>query len=214
MANTSIQAEVRLVLDFQEIENLANLYRGNLNGGHFDIIADMFAQKTPGVRVETMWGVYEAISGVKKLYSGLYKAFRGESPAPGDMFQMKYSDPIIEVAGNGNTAQGVWKCVGNETWRFEGKLQQFWIAGKVAFDFVKEDGVWKIWHHHVYGGYYARYEKSWAEEPLDYPAYPGTDEFPPDEPCTTYWMYNPKTAVPYQPALPVPYETFDKAKAC
>lgn len=213
MAKMSLADEVQLILDYQGVENLANLYRGNVNGGYFDKIADMFAQKTPGVKVETMWGVYEGIKGIKKLYSGLYKSFRGVSPAAGDMFQMKYSDPIIEVAGDGKTAKGVWKYTGNETWRYEGKLQAFWIYGKCAFDFVKEDGTWKIWHHHVYGGYYARYDKSWVDEPLDYPAYPGINEYPPDKPCTTYWMYNPRTAVPYQPVPPEPYQTFNEKTA-
>jgi hypothetical protein len=213
MADKSLAVDVQLVLDYQEIENLANLYRGDLNGGHFDQIVSLFAQKTPGVKVETMWGVYEGIKGVKKLYPGLFKSFRGEKSAPGDMFQMKYSDTVIEIAGDGKTAKAVARCTGNETWRYEGKLQAFWVYGNVAFDFIKEDDVWKIWHHHVYGGYYADYDKSWVDEPRDYPVYPGVDKYPPDKPCTTYWMYNPRMAVPYQPVPPEPYKTFDEKTA-
>ena len=50
--------------------------------------------------------------------------------------------PVIEVAGDGQTAKGLWYCIGQET--VPGKAM--WVTGKVAMDFVKEGDSWKIWH--------------------------------------------------------------------
>lgn len=58
--------------------------------------------------------------------------------------------PLIEVAGDGQTAQGAWYSpgIGIMPTVVDGKVKltpvMFWE--KYGGDFVKEDGVWKIWH--------------------------------------------------------------------
>jgi hypothetical protein len=58
--------------------------------------------------------------------------------------------PIIEVAGNGKTAQGAWYSPGIGVMPIfqDGKvhLQSMLFFEKYGGDFVKENGVWKIWH--------------------------------------------------------------------
>lgn len=58
--------------------------------------------------------------------------------------------PIIEIAGDGKTAQGTWYSpgVGVMPVYQDGKihLQSMLFMEKYGGDFVKEDGVWKIWH--------------------------------------------------------------------
>jgi hypothetical protein len=59
--------------------------------------------------------------------------------------------PVIEVAGDGKTAKGLWYSIGlSITPGFEasGKttIRSNWQPEKYAVDFVKEDGKWKIWH--------------------------------------------------------------------
>lgn len=49
---------------------------------------------------------------------------------------------VVELAGDGQTARGLWTCIGQET--VPGKAM--WLLGKVAMDFVRENGAWKIWH--------------------------------------------------------------------
>lgn len=58
--------------------------------------------------------------------------------------------PVIEIAGDGKTAQGAWYSPGigvMPVWQ-DGKihLQSMLFFEKYGGDFVKEDGVWKIWH--------------------------------------------------------------------
>lgn len=58
--------------------------------------------------------------------------------------------PVIEVAGDGKTAQGAWYSPGMGIMPtiVNGKvaLQSMMFWEKYGADFVKENGVWKIWH--------------------------------------------------------------------
>jgi hypothetical protein len=58
--------------------------------------------------------------------------------------------PIIEVAGDGKTAKGIWYSpgIGTNVEIRNGKpeISGGWFWEKYAVDFVKEDGKWKIWH--------------------------------------------------------------------
>ena len=49
---------------------------------------------------------------------------------------------VLELAEDGNTARGIWYSIGQET----NPTRAMWISGKVAIDFVKENGRWLIWH--------------------------------------------------------------------
>lgn len=49
---------------------------------------------------------------------------------------------LVQLAGDGKTAKGLWYFIGHET--VPGKAM--WVTGKVAIDFIKEGGAWKIWH--------------------------------------------------------------------
>lgn len=58
--------------------------------------------------------------------------------------------PVIEIAGDGKTAQGAWYSPGVGVLPVfqDGKihLQSMFFFEKYGGDFVKENGVWKIWH--------------------------------------------------------------------
>jgi len=106
--------------------------------------------------------------------------------------------PVIEVAGDGETARAVWFCPG-----LEGATPT-WI--KYGCDFKKQDGEWKIWHLHVYGmlmGLEAK--ESFTPNTT---ANKGADK-----PPTTNWEYSKAaTYIPYEPAPPQPYDTWDYNK--
>jgi hypothetical protein len=58
--------------------------------------------------------------------------------------------PVIEIAGDGKTAKGVWYSpgIGIMGHVADGKIgvTGSFFYEKYAGDFIKEDGVWKIWH--------------------------------------------------------------------
>lgn len=215
MEPMSLEEKIQRTLDYQEIENLMNRYEVKLTGGCYEEVENMFAKKTPGIRVEMMWGVYEGTEGIKRLFSRFHREMQGDTGAlkPGVMFSLPNSNPIIEIAGDEKTAKGVWVCMGHNTVASEGgKTQAYWSYARRATDFVKEDGEWKIWHYHVYGGFSTSYEKSWTEG-FDHREMPLTEATKPDKPPTTYWMYKPDVPFRYEPVPPEPYETFDDKDA-
>ena len=133
------------------------------------------------------------------------------------------TNPIIEVAGDGKTAKGMWNSNGPglNTSVKDGKLvvSGMWFWRTYYVDFVTEDGKWKIWHIQMtyditmrLGGdndYLLDFSKYKAPEP-------GTTTF---EPGSGY-SSNPN---PYQdwsplrlpqtkqrPPMPEPYYTFSE----
>lgn len=60
----------------------------------------------------------------------------------GDMLLHVMDTPLIEIAEDGETAQGMWYSPGCVTDGGGAK----WVIVKYAIDFIKEDGEWKIWH--------------------------------------------------------------------
>ncbi len=59
---------------------------------------------------------------------------------------------MIEVTGDGKTAKGVWIAIGcvARTDAQTGEVQCFGRWDKYGVDLIKEDGVWKFWHFHIY----------------------------------------------------------------
>lgn len=133
--------------------------------------------------------------------------------------------PIIEVADDGRSAQGVWYSPGISVLPVfqEGKihLRSVWFHEKYGGDFVKEDGRWRIWHLQMaYDfipdlpqellasltgqlGDLALRRPLQAEPLLKKIEMPGIVE-----PDYVYPPYSPRRAAVIWPKLPVPYRTW------
>jgi hypothetical protein len=125
---------------------------------------------------------------------------------------------MIQVAGDGQTAKGVWYSPGHETPIRDGKLQAFWVWGKYSGDFIKEDGKWKIWHWHFYDTFNTPYHMSWVEAEQLPRRGPGNMDpifvkYPPDKPATYRSAYSTTGERDPIPACPEPYETWDGKSA-
>lgn len=81
------------------------------------------------------------------------------APSAGQMHEHTLTTPIIEVADDGQTAQGLWISPGHET--VGGKA--YWAWCKYAVDFKKIDGAWKIWHMKIHGTFFTPFDKDWVE---------------------------------------------------
>lgn len=68
----------------------------------------------------------------------------------GALLMHSLTTPLIEVAADGNTAQGMWYSLGQVTNAGpDGSASGSWMHERYAVDFIKEDGEWKIWHFFV-----------------------------------------------------------------
>jgi hypothetical protein len=106
--------------------------------------------------------------------------------------------PVIEVAGDGETARAVWVCPGMEG------MTPAWM--KYGCDFKKQDGEWKIWHLHVYGLATGLEAKAIFTPNIE-------ADHGADKPPTTSWEYSNTAAyIPLEPEPPKPYATWDYNK--
>jgi hypothetical protein len=121
--------------------------------------------------ITTIDGVWEGMD-VIKIYYGNPKIKdtkqtlkdMGKSnpwePAKGQLGIYTNTTPIIEVAGDGKTARGVWFSQGMEM-NYTGQkdkngneiAQGSYYFEKYGADFVKENGEWKIWHIQIYSDF-------------------------------------------------------------
>jgi hypothetical protein len=202
--------------DVQEISNLMGRQVFMHEAGLDPTFADtIFARKTPGVTWEVAnFGKFEG----EEIRQSLGWHSRETYPI-GSMFEHNLASPVIEVAGDGKTAKGVWMSPGHETMPDDktGQHRAHWCWSKYGCDFVKEDGEWKFWHYHVYAVFRTPFEKSWVDpestereaetnaEVSKMLGKPGT--------TTYHHPYSTKTLPELVPEPPVPYETFDPAKA-
>ena len=122
---------------------------------------------------------------------------------------------IIEVAGDGKTAKGLWSCQGaHNDVEACGPVAR-WTWGYYCVDFRKEDSGWKIWHMQYLNDVDALCGQSWGKPEKPYPELP---EFAPlkefrypkytVQKCLRPY-YSPDRPLTPPPACPVPYEHFE-----
>lgn len=122
--------------------------------------------------------------------------------------------PVIEVAGDGATAKGLWYCQGAYNDVETSGPVAHWTWGYFAADFVKEDGAWKLWRLQYLNDVDCICGQSWAGEQKPYPDLP---EFAPlaDFAYPEYTvkkqfraLYSADRPVTLCPEIPQPYDTF------
>jgi hypothetical protein len=207
--------KVQMLDDINEVQKLMSRYVYMHEVGRDPEFTDLlFAKKTPGVSWEVAhMGYFTGRDGIKKVLD----AHGIMSKGPGKMFIHTLTTPVIEIAGDGKTAKGVWISPGAETITDEKTKKPLgaWAWTKYGCDFVKEDGEWKLWHYHVYRillipcgrNYTEDFEKkaepgepslleAFGIKPNGGPSY--------DNPYTTTFTAK------MVPAPPEPYETFSE----
>lgn len=141
--------------------------------------------------------------------------------------------PIIEISGDGKTAQGAWYSPGIGVMPIyqDGKihLQSMLFNEKYGGDFVKENGEWKIWHLQMAYDFVpglpedmlSQLNKQLGDLALGHPLKPTGGEagermggaLPEGfrKPNYSYPGYSPQRASVIWPKLPSPYYTFSES---
>lgn len=124
--------------------------------------------------------------------------------------------PVIEVAEDGETAKGLWFCLGCNAEVTSRGPEASWTWGYFAGDFVYEDDDWKIWHLQYLNDVDSLCGQSWGKPVTPYPelkefAPLGDFQMPPytvAEPVRElYAVSRPLTETP---RIPEPYRTFSE----
>lgn len=226
----SLEHEVMRLQAINEIENLMGRYEAIHMGKYVQKTWELYARHTPNTWMDIAdWGVFVGIDSIKRAWTqgtigvvgsvndesagGMQppQAGRGAPPAaegqaggqgrpPGGMKTLAehpLTTPVIQVAGDGLTAKALWWSPGME--------RGGWAYGKYGVDFVKEDGVWKIWHLKWFRIFITPYDQSYTEsqDPT------ATGDRIPDKPVRYHKPFNSDkwTGEPIPPA-PKPYDTW------
>ena len=173
--------QIQRMEDVNAIRNLMGKMDNLYEAGMYEERMAYIAEKTPGVSMEVgARGVFEGYESIRRSLvdteyyyekshgAGMRKLFP-DMEFPSD-FAGKYESnllgtPVIEIAGDGKTAKGVWTSLMTvgKTHENDAKMSALWIWWKIGADFVKEDGRWKIWHYVKNPVYATNYSDSWVD---------------------------------------------------
>lgn len=121
---------------------------------------------------------------------------------------------VIEVAGDGQTAKGLWSCLGAHNEVGSAGPVANWTWGYFAADFRREDQGWKIWHLLYVNDVDCICGQSWGKPQQPYPDLPEFADVKafryPDYTVARQVReyYRPDRPLTLTPEIPVPYETF------
>lgn len=88
------------------------------------------------------WGFYTGMDAVLRYYQSQYRS----SSAGLSLFRT-VNTPVVYIAADGKTAQGMWLMAGEETFKnSDDTVCGLHLYGRAAVDFIREPEGWKIWH--------------------------------------------------------------------
>lgn len=205
-----------------EIQNLLAKYELLQTACMHDEQPLLFAQKAPDVSFEIYGkGIFVGIEKIREQFthgwSKLYQTVNGATDHTGHMVIHMLTSPLVEVAGDCNTAKGIWLSPGVTTRPLKDRYLTAWAWLKYGADFIREDSEWKIWHLHIYSFFTTPYEKNWVENSKltsKPPVIAEEDRVEPTRPSTHFWTYRTDATPDYTPTAPGPYETWDNNSMC
>jgi len=157
----ALEAQAQANEDRAEVANLFSRYMYLHNAFEDEQIIPMWAKEgTPGMSAE-----YSNL-GRFTTYDSIMEYHRNRPNPTGKLIFHYLSNPVIEVAGDGETAKGMWIMTGLESgltkpehasnmpdWMHVPEVlvdgKRVWmhkVYAKYGIDFIKQDGEWKIWH--------------------------------------------------------------------
>lgn len=167
----------------------------------------------------------EYLEMISKIYPEVEN--KEENLGVGDLVMHTFTTPDIQIAEDGETAQGVWVSIGlSARVQPDGKPQYGLPWEKFGVDFIKEDGEWKIWHLQIYTEKVFMFTDLGSGAPGGEPpiaagergaGQPPQGEGPPqgmkpvefDIDTQMYEQYSPTKVPTLEPRLPKPYKTWD-----
>ena len=190
---------------FREIRNLMAEAAAAVNAHEGERLKNCFAMQDPDLWVEFAdEGLFIGADAVEELLAFLLKG----DLAKGNWTDLMLTTPIVELAGDGKTARGVWWCPVPMTLRGEdGSEEALWAWGNIAADFLLCGDAWKIWHLHYFRLFKCRYEDGWVDDlsrinRLNLPAHPHS------QPLTYHNPYSPLSVRDGIPPAPPRYDSY------
>ena len=237
MANMQYTTEqlARRFIDQREVQNVMGQYMMALMiCRQADIVERFWSKKAPDPVLGRNNGWYQGLEAIDGYYRAVSDGIMASSRLMAELFPEKLggkseeeifgagtmtprplTTPVVEIAGDGQTAKGLWQVMGCDSEITERGPISNWKWGWAGADLVLEDGEWKVWHLQLLDDLVAPVGTDWTREN----PYPVLDEFralkrlappAPTREETVYEAYSRERPFTQPPAFPVPYDTFSE----
>ncbi len=192
-----------------EIENAIGSFALLYSGGRYESLMYFFADTQQIYFQRSDIGIYEGREAIQSYFMNL-----GKHALPGSFRMMLLTSPVIEIAGDGKTAQGMWYINGLEAIKNpmapKDPAADMWINDKLAVEFIKTAGGWKILRMTICEEMRGYYHKSWGEYSV-VPDYPEFDTFPePTRPSDRHIPFRADRKSQKNLETPQPYRTYEE----
>ncbi len=234
--NCSTEALVGRWEDRRDVKNLAGKYVLSLLLKKEPTMLETFWSKREDISmgVNSGWYVgrqalaayYDSIDNATKQKAQLLKSYFKEDLGNmtdeqlygrGPLELRSLDNAIIEIAGDGKTAKGMFVCFGLVTDLEPNGSISRWVFGTYCMDFIREDGQWKIWHMLYLEDINEVAGQKWGvNAPAPYPEIPEWAPLKeiqiaqPNVPETLREHYHGMRPFTRLPKMPEPYETFEE----
>lgn len=237
-----LEHEIFMLRAREQIQNLMGNFAFLQSVARYDeIMETCFSKRTDRSYEDGTSGVYSddrfmpdlILSWFRNRY-GLLEDDSGDiMPQPGWMTINALTSPVIEVAEDGQSADGVWITTGNETKIYpndsfamlpssknvllepcESSHRALWVWLKYSVHFILEENEWRILNMHVYEIFRCPFDEDWVsfakkrardDEQLDSMIRFGSENpTHATHPTTEHWQYAPDAALPNFPVVPKP----------
>lgn len=189
-----LEARIQRQEDIEAVTRLAHAYAHYLKRWDAAKVIDLFADDPEST-------VIIGDSGPFKGKAAITAHFAHFDNPPAEFLHMTMpSAAIVTVDPDGLHAKGRFFAFGVVSMPGEGGAQAFWSAGEFEDEFIKENGVWKIWKLHYNRTFFTPYEEGWVKEPEFVPAC--VEKKKPD-PSIVYEPYPSTYVFPYHFKHPV-----------
>ena len=180
-----LQKRIQAMKDMDDVENLVSAYGYYLDKQQWDDFTDLFADDA--TMEISLRGVYVGKPSIRKAL----ELFGPQNIEQNHVHNHMQLQPVIHISEDGTKA---W--VRNRAFSQLGTYGRtgVWMGGVYENEYVKENGVWKIKHDHVFTTYFANYDKGWAFGPGG--AAKPSDKIPPDRPATVTYEAFPGVFIP------------------
>ncbi|KAF2743008.1 hypothetical protein M011DRAFT_529426 [Sporormia fimetaria CBS 119925] len=210
-----LQKDVRRLSDQEEVRKLQYIYGYYLDKCLYKEVAELFADHQDTC-VEFLGGRYNGKEGVKRLYVQRFanKFANGRNgPVHGFLLDHPQIQGIVDINPEGTHAQGRFRSMMSAGTHESVKdihprgLVQWWEGGIYENEYIKENGVWKIFRLKYFPFWHATFEKGWSHTQENYVPFLSKlfpeDSEGPDELCERPMMWPDTRVVPFHYEHPV-----------
>jgi hypothetical protein len=184
-AIAALQQRVQVLQATDEIEKLVSMYGYYLDKQQWDQLAELFAEDS--TMEISQRGIYLGRKGVRRAL----ELFGPQNIEPNHLHNHIQMQPLITVAPDGERAWVRSRAL-SELGTFGGI--GVWGDSVYENEFVKENGVWKFKHDHLFTTFFAPYEPGWAMGARPTPK--RSEKIPPDQPPSEIYESLPEVYIP------------------